>query len=238
MNSTVVCRDGPCGEVFGTVMYNLSSEFPDTPVNETEGDVPLFIQESPANAIKSCGEMLSGDQCQLNWTINATGGIDTGWEVGVLFNSSYSDILDNFTDNVTVSILNCTIDFTVQWGSVNFGSLSPNTGPWEAVGNSGNEYNITVNPGSCNLDFYINGTNLTNTTLGYQIWAENVKWSNTSNSFAESYNLTTTSSVLKLDVPKLINVTTWYWINVPPVYAGYYNGTVFIYGVENGQSPP
>ena len=34
------------------------------------------------------------------------------------------------------------------------------------------------------------------------------------------------------------NITTWYWMNIPPIYAAYYNGTVFIQGVKSGSAPP
>ena len=66
----------------------------------------------------------------------------------------------------------------------------------------------------------------------------NVTWSNTSNTYGESFNLSSIPNVLKLNVPKNTNVTTWYWINVPAVYAGYYNGAIYINSVKNGESPP
>jgi hypothetical protein len=238
VNATAICRDGPCGEVNGTVMYNLSSSNPDTPVNTTQGEKPFYIQESPANAMKSCGTMYSEDFCQLNWTINATGDINTDWKINVLFNSSYTDMLDNNTDRATVTINDCTVDITAQWSSINFGSLIPSTIRNNATGNENDEYNITVNSGSCSLDLYINGTNLTNTTYNSFIPVNNVTWSNTTNDYDNSYNLSSTATVLKLNVPEETNVTTWYWINVPAVYAGYYNGTIFIWGVKNGESPP
>jgi hypothetical protein len=238
VNATVFCRDGPCGEINGTVMYNLSSSSPDTPVNTTAGEKPFFIQESPAYAMKSCGTMYSNDFCQLNWTINATGDINTDWKINVLFNSSYTDILENSTDSAAITINNCTVDITAQWSAINFGSLVPGSLENGAEGNDNDEYNITVNSGSCHLDLYINGTNLTNTTYNSHIPVNNVTWSNTSNTYAESFDLLSTVSVLKLDISEFTNVTTWYWINVPAVYAGYYNGNIFIWGVKNGESSP
>lgn len=234
VNATIVCRNGPCGQVSGTVMYNLSSSSPDTAVNTTEGDKPFYIQESPANAIKSCGTMNSEDSCQLNWTINATGNVNSNWKIGVLFNSSYTDITNNNTNNATISILSCTEDFNLNWNSIKFGLLDPSTGPTKAPGNDDSLYNITVNPDSCNLDFYISGTDLTNTTLQSEIGVGNITWSNTSNSSSTSYNLSYESNVIKLNVAKNTNVTTWYWINVPAVYAGYYNGNIIITGAKNG----
>ena len=240
INATVYCRVGNCGNVNGTARYNFTSLNPDTPINITPGNKPFYINETPALSMKSCptNPLNVNEFCNLTWTVNATGDVNTDWKIGALFNSSDIEIEENHTDNVTVSIISCTVDIDAQWSSINFGLLNPSTNQNNATGNLGNEYNITVNPGSCNLDLYINGTDLTNTTLGSQISVENVTWSNTSNTYEQSFNLSSTAAVLKLNVPENVNITTWYWINVPAVYAGYYNGTVFIYGVKNGESPP
>ena len=45
-------------------------------------------------------------------------------------------------------------------------------------------------------------------------------------------------AVIKKNILKNNNVTTWYWINVPPTYAGKYNGTIYVLGIENGEQPP
>ena len=34
-------------------------------------------------------------------------------------------------------------------------------------------------------------------------------------------------SLIKSNVPPTTNVTLWFWIDVPPVYAGSYNGTIY-----------
>jgi hypothetical protein len=233
INATVICRNGPCGEVYGTANYNLSSENPDTAINTTFGDKPFFIQETPANAMKSCGVMYKDQICKLNWTVNATGDAESSWKIGVLFNSSYSEFQQNHTNNVTVSIFPCTEDFDLQWPSISFGFLNPGEEQKAAPGNIDNLYNITVNSGSCDLDLYIRGTNLVNETLNSFIGIGNVTWSNTSNSYLSSFNLSATNEVVKLKVSQNTNVTTWYWINVPYVYEGYYNGTVTITGVKS-----
>jgi len=233
INATVVCRDGPCGEVTGIARYNLSSPNPDTSVNTTSGDKPFYVQEVPAEALKSCGIMYKDQLCKLNWTINATGDTNTFWKIGVLFNSSYPEVQENHTDNSTVSITPCTEDFSLSWSSIRFGLLNPGAEKEPAPENDNNGYNITVNSGSCNLDFYIKGTELENKTLNSIIEVGNITWSNTSNSYASSFNLTKTDEVIKLNMPQNTNVTTWYWINVPFVYTGYYNGTITITSVKN-----
>ncbi|MEM5778334.1 MAG: hypothetical protein QXD43_02475 [Candidatus Aenigmatarchaeota archaeon] len=232
INATIKCKNGPCGEVTGIIRYNSSSENPDTPISTVFGDFPFFIQEEPAYSLKSCGIMYKDQTCQLNWTVNATGNVNTNWKIGVLFNSSYPEITENHTSNATVSIVSCTEDFTLSWSSISFGLLNPSTEKNPAPGNENNEYNITINPGSCNLNLYIRGTDLVNETLNSKIGVDNITWSNTSNDYSNSFNLTETDQIIKLNVPENTNVTTWYWINVPPVYAGYYNGTITITGVK------
>jgi hypothetical protein len=240
INATVYCRDGNCGNVNGTARYNFTSSIPDTLINTTQGDKPFYIQETSPLAMKSCptNPLIVDEFCNITWTVNATGDINTDWKIGVLFNSSNMGIQNNHTKNSTISILGCTIDITAHWSTIDFGTLVPSTGENDATGNENNEYNITVNSGSCNLDLYINGTNLTNVTYNSIIPVNNVTWSNTTNDYAESNELSHSTKVLKIDVPENTNVTTWYWINVPAVYAGFYNGEVFIWGVKNGESPP
>jgi hypothetical protein len=240
VNATVYCRDANCGNVNGTVKYNLTTSDPDTPINITQSDKPFFIQDSPILAMKACptNPLTVDEFCNISWTINTTGAVDSEWKIGVLFNSSDVVVVDNNTDNNTVSTLGCTVDFSLRWSSIDFNTLNPNTEQNVAPGNTGKEYNISVNPGSCNLDFYINGTDLENTTLKSKIAVGNITWSNTTNQYSSSYNLSTSIEPIKINVEQNTNVTTWYWINVPPVYAGKYNGTMFIYGVENGENPP
>jgi len=240
VNATVFCRTGPCGYVNGTLMYNLTSPYPDTPINTTFGDKPFFVNETPALAMKSCpnNPLNEGDFCNLTWIVNATGNINTGWKFGVYFNSSYPEVQPNATLNATVSITSCTVDFTLQWSSISFGELIPNTYNNSAPGNSNNLYNITVNPGSCNLDLYIRGSDLVNTTLNSIIKVSNISWSNISSNINDGFfRLTETNSPIRLNVLPGTNVTTWYWLDVPPVYSGYYNGTIYIVGVLNGEAP-
>lgn len=240
VNATVYCRDNACGNVMGTVRYNLTSENPDIGVNTTQGDKPFFVQESPALSMKECptNPLAVDEFCNLTWIINATGDVSTDWKIGVLFNSTSGSVLDNHTQNSTVFIIDCTLDFSLMWSSIDFDNLNPNTKQNVAPGNSDKEYNISANGGSCNLDFYINGTDMENATFGSKIGVDNITWSNVTNDYSTSYNLSSKISPIKINVPENTNVTTWYWLNIPPVYAGKYNGTIIIHGVKNGESPP
>ena len=229
INATVTCRNGPCGEVKGTIRYNLSSSNPDTPINETFGDIPLFIQETPSYSLKSCGTLYEDQTCQLDWMVNATGDIGTSWEIGVLFNSSYPEIQQNHTDNVTISITTCMEDIELAWTSIDFGQLTPSLNHNNATNNDKKIYNIT-NKGICPLTLWIKGTDLENSTYGSRINVGNLSWSNTTNDYTNSYNMTYSYVILNPSLSPKENLTTYYWLFVPPIYSGYYTGSVYICG--------
>ena len=236
VNATVYCRGGDCSNVNGTLLYNSTTGDPDTYINTTEGDTPFYVNESPALAAKDCptNPLVQDEYCNLTWIINATGPIGSAWKFDVLFQSSDEAVTVNATRGANVSIISCAVDFTLQWDYVDFGEQVPNTFQNAAIGN-GVGYNIDVNGGSCATDLYVKGTNMTNSSFTTYIGTGNVTWSNVSNTYPTSANLSDIYSVIQQNVQELTTVTTWYWINVPPVYAGIYNGTITIAGVENGQ---
>ena len=232
INATVVCRGGGCGDVNGTARYNASSLNPDTKISTTKGDKPFYIQGYSTVAMKSCPTNPLDDDnefCNLTWTVNATGDVDTEWKIGVLFNSTQVGVEVNHTSNSTISILECTEEIDVTWNAIDFGTLIPNTDENNATGNDNGLYNIT-NLGTCKLKLWIKGTNLENTTLGSTIDVSNITWSNTTNVYSESHNMSKTYQVLNESLLTGMNKTTYYWLNVPPVYAGSYNGMVTICG--------
>ncbi|MBD3155695.1 MAG: hypothetical protein GF368_03500, partial [Candidatus Aenigmarchaeota archaeon] len=235
VNATVYCRDGSCGNVQGTVRYNLSSVNPDTPVNTSSGDSPLYVQDSPQSALKSCGTnpLAQDEYCNISWVINATGLENSGWELGVLFNSTASGISDNHTTNATITITHCSCDITL-WSpaEIDFGTLNPNTDENTAAGNSANDYNITVNEGSCDSNLWIKGEDLTNSTYGTTISIGNVTWSNSTDDYSSSYNMTTDYSLINMSVGERKRITTYYWINTPIILAGKYTGNVTIFANE------
>jgi len=241
VNATVLCRQGGCGNIAGTLLYNGSSGEPDTPISITAGSEPFFINETSPASTKSCNEnpVPEGGFCILTWIINATDSTLSSWKLGVNFSSNLGWTASNTTPYALISIENCFVDITVQWASIEFENpLIPNTYENPALGNAGEIYNITINPGSCDTDIYIKGTNMENNSLGYSLGVGNLTWSNTSNAYSSSFNMTQTYEALRLETPSATNITTWYWINVPPIYAAAYNGTVYIQGVESGSAPP
>jgi len=238
VNATVICRGAPCGNVYGTVMYNLTSAYPDTPINVTYGDKPFFINEAQASAIKACpnNPLNTNAFCNLTWIINASGNINTDWKIGVFFNSSYSEVPSNTTKNASVSIIGCVEDFSLTFSSIDFGILIPNTYNNPAPGNSLKLYNITLAPGACNLDFYIKGDDLIGKNYGTILKISNVSVSNSSNDVSKSFRLSQTNQLLFYNLTPA-SYPTYYWIDLPPIYADQYIGTIYITGVRNGQTP-
>ena len=236
LNASVICRNGDCGIVNGTALYNLTSIYPDTPINTSYGDKPFFINESQPSSTKSCGELLENQICYLSWLVNASGDVSTEWKVGVEFSSNFSFIARNATENATIYISPCPIDFELTWNSIDFGILNPSTQANPAPGNSELLYNITVKPGSCNLDFYIRGEDLYNPNTGSYLKISNVSVSNSTNSYYSSLRILNSYQLLFFNLTQG-NYTTYYWIDVPPIYAGAYTSKIYILGVLSGNSP-
>lgn len=229
VNATVFCRDGRCGDVYGTVRYNLTSLYPDTPVNTTFGDEPFFVNETPAYALKSCmNDMQQDDFCNVTWLINATEG-ETEWEMGVLFNSSYTDFDGNTTDNITIDIVYCIEEMSLHFSSIDFGSTLPSTSGNDALGNSVNDYNIT-NSGTCVSNVWIKASSLVNESD--EINYTNVSFNNATDDYGSSYRITNDygsgNSTLKKNVLGSTNVTSYYFLDVPAVYAKNYAGNITI----------
>ncbi|MGC9059410.1 MAG: hypothetical protein ACP5H3_03355, partial [Candidatus Aenigmatarchaeota archaeon] len=237
VNASVICRDADCSQVNATVLYNLTSLYPDTPVNGTYGDKPFFINETPAYSTKICSSNLLKDQsCNVSWLINATGNIYTVWKVGVVFNSSIYGSKSNSTDNATIKILPCTIDYSLTWNSIDFGILNPSTKANPAPGNNNYSYNISISPKSCNLDFYIRGDDLYNSQTKSYIKISNMTVSNSTNSYFSSFRILNSYQLLFFNITNG-NYTTFYWLDVPPTYAGTYTATIYIAGVLSGELP-
>ena len=71
-----------------------------------EGD--LFVYHFALSNQLSCGTLNQDQSCQLNWTINATGAINSAWELDVNFSSSDSNIASNDTEDRTILIISST----------------------------------------------------------------------------------------------------------------------------------
>jgi hypothetical protein len=230
INASVTCKHAPCAEVNASARLNVSVESPLEIISEQQGAKPLYIMESPANSTKSCGSLGKNQMCNLSWIINASGDAGTEWKIDALFQSADPMINSNDTGDANISILGCGIDFSLQFGRISFGNLVPNTGQNEAEGNWNDSYNVSINSGSCPIDLYIRGTNLTNSTLGSKISAGNITWSNTTRDYSKSHELAEANILAMQNALPSAILTAWFWLNVPPILAGGYNGSIIFSG--------
>lgn len=230
VNATVTCRNGYCGNVYGTVRYNATSFYPDTPISEASGDKPFYVVLDRATKACPNNPLSDGDFCNITWIINATGDVGSEWKIGVLFNSS-SVAESNHTDNATIKIIECHEGLHFGW-DIDFGILNPNTfgSSNPAPGNAKKLYNIT-NTGTCVLHVWIKGTDIVNTTLPTSnvIGIGNLTW-NIVDDYSTSFKMTKSYSLVSSNFVPGANITMYYWLTVPPVYAGLYRGNITICG--------
>jgi hypothetical protein len=239
VNATVFCRTGSCGNVNGTLRYNASSPYPDTNISETFGAQPFHITDY-MNPQACPGNPLQEDEyCNLTWTVNATGSLDSVYKIGVFFFSGLADVPDNHTDNVTATIVECIIDFVLQFSSVDFGTGGVNQ-QLSAAGNNNQTYNLTVGEDTtCNVDIYIKGDDLLHTTdSSYKIGAGNLTWTNVTNESSFGVPLAKTFSIVNSSVTGSTNTTLYFWLDIPQgMLNGPYNSTVTFSAVKEGGVP-
>ncbi|MEM5801403.1 MAG: hypothetical protein QW350_03955 [Candidatus Aenigmatarchaeota archaeon] len=224
VNATVYCEGGMCGNVSGIIRYNASSSMPDTPISNTPTEPFYLIYDT---AEKNCSTNPLNDVnefCNLTWIVNATGNIGSVWQIGVLFNSTNNNTEANHTINATVEIQTCIIDITLSFSKIDFGEILPNSFNNSAFGNNDNSYNISINPGSCSLDVWIKGDDLKGASI---IYVSNISW-NTENNLSTSKRLLYQYSLVKSNVLPQNNITTYYWIDMPPAFYGKYYGNITI----------
>lgn len=101
MKARVTCRGGWCGFVNGTSRYNSTSPNPDSPIS-TSFSTPFYILQ-PSNPL-TCGNLSDQDTCQLNWSINVTGPINSIWKLDAYFDSSIG-VTPNDTQDITIRII-------------------------------------------------------------------------------------------------------------------------------------
>ena len=238
LSVTITCMPhasrGSCGNVNATARYNSTSAYPDTLISTTQNDRPFYIIDGTNP--KSCpnNPLSAGDSCYISWQVNATGDIGSSYEVGVLFESDLPGVDSNHTENKTVTIVSCVVSLILGWTSIDFGTLLPGTTGNPAPDNNNYLYNITVDPSTtCNVDIYIKGSDLNKTGSKYYIGVGNVSW-NTENSYSTSKRTGSTDSLVSSAVSPGTNITTFYWIDVPPgIAADTYSGYLWITGVES-----
>jgi hypothetical protein len=234
-NATVICRGSGCGNVSGRVRYNASSQDPDTDIPESETQ-PFYVMnsENPLNC--STNPLGKDEYCNISWQVNATGEVGSAYQIGIIFESVESYVNPNTTGNVTVSIISCILDITLQWDNVSFDPIEPGQRS-NATGNQASLYNITVESiTTCNVDLYGRADDLDRTGGGgYSIGAGNMSFSNTTNDYSEGHEMSNSWKLFGQSRPSDSNLTTHYWIDVPEsLMEGEYNSTLYIEGVEEG----
>ena len=122
VNATVKCINGACGTVNGTLQYS-NQTIACTTIPEMSG-TPFHINDGTQNP-KTCGNMLENDECNISWVINATGALDTIYNISVLFTGTQSE--DNRTQNATIEIKHMMIA-TITPDSISTWYARPNDG--------------------------------------------------------------------------------------------------------------
>jgi hypothetical protein len=221
INASVICKNADCGLIYAIPRYNASSPNPDTTISNSSNAIPFYVI---GNVEQSC-YLLQDQSCNVSWLVNATGDINTYWKVGVLF----YNFLQNHTENATIEIIGCTVDFSLTFSTVDFGEVLPNTYGNPAIYNNFYYYNITINPGSCNLNLYINATDLVNNTFNYVINVGNLSY-NTENNYLSARRLSYQEQLIAQDLFPNTVLTLFFWLDVPPTFFGKYYGKIFIKG--------
>ncbi|MBU0649481.1 hypothetical protein KJ969_05305, partial [Patescibacteria group bacterium] len=237
INATVTCEDGYCANVYATARYNASTTEPDTKIPTTPAK-PFNITDNPNPQECSANPLTEGESCTLTWTVNATGDIDSMWDIDAYFNSTLTGVTANHTSDATVKIIKGAVVISLGWNLVDFDIVNPNTFGNNASENNLGGYNITVGQDSLDLDgIYILGTNLIPQTYSgfgpvtYGIAVSNITWNDEENDYADpgTTRLTQSYALMRSSVPAGTVITTYYWIDAPSgQYAQEYRGNLTI----------
>ncbi|MDI6806414.1 MAG: WD40 repeat domain-containing protein [Candidatus Aenigmarchaeota archaeon] len=191
MNATVKCNVTNCGFVNGTARYNATSTSADTQISPVNGTKPFYILEDENEKPCPNNPLLQDDVCTLVWNVNATGDLETYWNLDVNFVSNgtvyqnytlytkafdasvpsssedYSTLeitsfMSKDTDDHLVLITYPAIHVILKFDIIDFGSLDPGTLDSPALGNDDLLYNVSIPTYSSTVtDLWIKGTNLT-----------------------------------------------------------------------------
>jgi hypothetical protein len=257
MNATVRCNLTDCGNVNGTSRYNSSEIEPNQGINTTNGTKPLFILGELNEKPCPSNPLTQDEECELTWWVNATGDLDTDWNLDILFSSNisggteqytlHSKFLDNSensgsedystlgivfslgvdTENHLITITYPAIHVILKWSITDFGTLDPGTQDSPALGNDDQLYNISIPTYSSTVEDLWVKGTNLSGPGGYSIPVENISWSLTNNISTETA-LTGSYSHVASNLSSGNVTTTYYWIDVP--YGklwGNYNGTIY-----------
>lgn len=223
-----------CGTVNGTVRFNQSSVNPNTPiVGNNVFSTPFYaIQRNPI----SCGLLSVGNlPCNVTWTINATGAVDSSYRLDVNFSSNLTGTGSNLTANTTINIIGQALSITISdsLANIQFGSsLTPGNNNTAAINNSDNAYNVTCSNagGNCNItiqagDEMRSGINMINIS--------NISW-NRLNNLNTEINLTRSLQIINNTLPDGKAQLLYFWLDIPGgIPAGTYKSNFTITGTAS-----
>ncbi len=101
INASVLCQNGNCHQINSTAFYNITGTI-SSRLNDTALNKPFFNVTGFQN--QTCGFLSQDGNCSINWTINATGPINSSWLFTINFTSNNSEIQQNGTGNFQVNI--------------------------------------------------------------------------------------------------------------------------------------
>jgi len=222
LKANVTCRNAACGNVQGTVRYNVTAN-PDTALG-TVYATPFYVTGAlPANP-KSCSgnPLVVNESCVLNWTINATGALGSVWKLDVLFDGASA--LSNQTNYTRIRITKVLI-LHLSTNDIDWGSRDPQTICNPGV-NNGSFVNISLDVNSNDADgIYLRGTDLTNSS--YSIGIGNVTWAKV-NLCTNGYNLNSTWAKMRNFTASGTSQPAYFWIDIPAVPALRYHGYTYV----------
>jgi len=234
INATVVCRDGNCGDVSGTLRNGTSGSEPANTVSTTS-DTPFYITSGANPQDCSTNPLVQNESCELSWTVNASGDLGTQWSMDVEFDATKAS--SNDTNNTEINITKVLI-LSISWSEINFGVVSPNTVGINASLNNLGGYNITLHENSNDIDgLYIRGTNLSPQNVSgfgsitYGIAIGNISFNDNENNYsaATTERITEDYALVRATFPPGTVATTYFWADVPGgQYAQDYEGTLYV----------
>ncbi|MCX6773380.1 MAG: DUF2341 domain-containing protein, partial [Candidatus Micrarchaeota archaeon] len=208
-----------------------------TAINTTAGATPL---RSLSSQPQSCA-LNQGQSCQLNWSVNATGAMNSQYKINVNFSSSYSEISNNETNNATVRIYGLDTTPPASVTALTNISATMTSIYWTWTNPVDTDYNISliyidgVNVANTSSEFY-NATGFTqNTTHTITIYTRD-NLGNINNTDVSNTGRTLLDTFPPASVTALTNIsstmTSIYWTWTNPVDSDYNISLIYIDGVN------
>jgi len=214
LNGTVSCVEGDCGDIDAEPRRNSSSG--------RQSFDNQFFEVIDSNSTCS---LVEGEECVVEWDINASGDRDTVHELDFEASSQYQEVESSSTEVNQVEIRDILM-MDLDWDVVDFGVLDPGEQENPAENNS-EGYNLTIEEDSNEVDsLWVKASNLTSELdSSYRIPYYNMSYSEQNQypgvPFTENYSLVDTG----LD-PGTVK-TFYYWLDVPyGIIRGGYSGSI------------